>query len=48
MRIVKESSLFEGLKGANYRNLVGTQENLNTMLQQNALNVYFDFMKEYY
>ncbi len=48
MRIVKESSLFEGLKGVNYRNLVGTQENLNIMLQQNALNVYFDFMKEYY
>ncbi len=48
LRMVKERGLFEGLKGANYRNLIGTQKNLNTMMQQNALDVYFEFMKEYY
>ncbi|OPZ02234.1 MAG: tetratricopeptide repeat protein [Bacteroidetes bacterium ADurb.BinA395] len=48
LRMVKESKLFEGLKGASYRNLVGTQQNLNVMVQQNALNVYFEFMKQYY
>lgn len=48
LRMVKESSLFEGLKSANYRNLIGSQKNLNVLMQQNALNVYFEFMKEYY
>ena len=48
LRMVKEKSLFEGLKGANYRNLLGSKENLNTMIQQNALPIYFEFMKEYY
>jgi outer membrane protein assembly factor BamD (BamD/ComL family) len=48
LRLVKEKSLFEGLKGANYRNLLGSQKNLNTVVQQNALNTYFEFMQEYY
>jgi len=48
LRMVKEKSLFEGLKEANYRNLLGSQKNLNTLIQQNALNVYFEFMQEYY
>jgi len=48
LRMVKEKSLFEGLKGASYRNLLGSQKNLNTLIQQNALNVYFEFMQEYY
>jgi len=48
LRIVKEKSLFEGVKGANYRNLLGSQKNLNTVIQQNALNTYFEFMQEYY
>jgi len=48
LRMVKENTLFEGLKGTSYRNLIGTQQNLNVMVQQNALNVYFDFMKQYY
>lgn len=48
LRLVKEKSLFEGLKGANYRNLLGSHENLNTMIQQNALTTYFEFMKEFY
>ena len=48
LRMVKEKSLFEGLKGANYRNLLGSQKNLNTVMQQNAMNVYFEFMQEYY
>ena len=48
LRMVKESSLFEGLKNANYRNLLGSKKNLNTLMQQNTLDVYFEFMKEYY
>lgn len=48
LRMVKEKPLFEGLKGANYRNLLGSQKNLNTVIQQNALNTYFEFMQEYY
>lgn len=48
LRMVKEKTLFEGLKGANYRNLLGSQKNLNTVIQQNALNTYFEFMQEYY
>jgi len=48
LRMVKEKSLFEGLKNANYRNLLGSQKNLNTLMQQNALSVYFEFMQEYY
>jgi len=48
LRMVKEKPLFEGLKGANYRNLLGSKTNLNTVVQQNALNTYFEFMQEYY
>jgi hypothetical protein len=48
LRMVKEKSLFEGLKGSTYRNLLGSQKNLNTLIQKNALSDYFDFMKEYY
>lgn len=48
LRVVKESGLFEGLKNANYRNLIGSKKNLNTLMQQNTLDVYFEFMKEYY
>jgi len=47
-RMVKEKGLFEGLKGANYRNLLGSQKNLNVLIQQNALNQYFEFMQKYY
>jgi len=46
--MVKEKPLFEGLKGANYRNLLGSKKNLNTVVQQNALNTYFEFMQEHY
>lgn len=48
LRMVKERSLFEGLTGSNYRNLLGTQRNLNVMMQNNALNIYNTFMQEYY
>lgn len=48
LRMVKERQLFEGMKGTNHRNLMGTQRNLNTMVQQNALNTYFEFMQEFY
>lgn len=48
LRFAKEKGQFEGLKNVNYRNLLGSQSNLNTMMQQNALNVYFEFMQQYY
>ena len=48
LRMVKEKSLFEGLKGADYRNLLGSQKNLNTVINKNALNTYFEFMQQYY
>ncbi|HJV78947.1 MAG TPA: tetratricopeptide repeat protein [Paludibacter sp.] len=48
LRMVKEKTLFDGLKGANYRNILGSQENLNTVVQKNQLKTYFEFMQEYY
>ena len=48
LRMIKEQALLEGLKGTNYRNMLGTQKNLNVMIQENAMNVYFEFMREYY
>ncbi|MDR3653292.1 MAG: hypothetical protein P4L34_10025 [Paludibacter sp.] len=48
IKMVREKALFEGLKGADYRNLLGSRKNLNTMIQKNALSTYFEFMKEYY
>lgn len=48
LRMVKEKGLFDGLKGSVYRNLLGSQKNLNTVMQQNALSTYFEFMQEYY
>ncbi|MDD3078702.1 MAG: tetratricopeptide repeat protein [Paludibacter sp.] len=47
-RMVKENSLMNTLKGTDYRNLLGTQRNLNVMMQNNAMSVYFEFMREYY
>ena len=47
-RIVKENSLYEQVKGTDYRNLLGSQRNLNVMMQQNAMDTYFEFMQEYY
>lgn len=48
LRMVKQRSLYDGLKNANYRNLVGTQENLNIAVQQSSLDTYFEFMQQYY
>lgn len=48
IRMVKERSLFDNLKGTDYRNLLGTQKNLNVVMQQNVMNTYFEFMQEYY
>ncbi len=48
LRVVKEKAIFDLLKGVNYRNLLGSQKNLNTLIQKNALNTYFEFMQEYY
>ena len=48
LRVLKEPSIVEAFKGINKRNLIGTRENLNIMLQKDALNIYFEFMKEFY
>jgi tetratricopeptide (TPR) repeat protein len=48
LRMVKERQLFEGMKSTSYRNLIGSQKNLNTMVQNDALNIYFEFMQEFY
>ncbi|MDD3320035.1 MAG: hypothetical protein PHS59_01165 [Paludibacter sp.] len=48
LRMVKENSLFTALKGTVYRNLLGSQNNLNVMMKNNALTTYFEFMQEYY
>ena len=48
LRMVKEKGLFEGLKGCNYRNLFGTQRNLNVLMQNDALSTYTKFMQEFY
>lgn len=48
IRMVKEKSLFENMNDASYRNLVGSQQNLNIMMQQNAIKTYIEFMQEYY
>lgn len=47
-RIVNEDALYEPIKNTNYRNLIGSQKNLNVMMQQNAMETYFEFMQEYY
>lgn len=48
LRIVNEDALYEQLKNTDYRNLVGSQRNLNVMMQQKAMDTYFEFMQEYY
>lgn len=48
LRMVQERELFEGLRGSNHRNIFGTQRNLNTMIHNNALNVYMRFVQEFY
>lgn len=49
LRMVNQSSLFDGLKGTTYRNLVGTLENLKIATANAAnLTVYSEFMKEFY
>lgn len=48
LRMVREKPLFQNMGDASYRNLVGTQANLNVMVQENALRTYLEFMQEYY
>ena len=48
LRMLKEPTIVKATSGMNKRNLITTRENLNTMLQNNALDVYFEFMREYY
>ncbi|MDL2289920.1 tetratricopeptide repeat protein, partial [Paludibacteraceae bacterium OttesenSCG-928-F17] len=48
LRLVKEKTLFDGLKGSNSRNLLGTKRNLDVMMEKNAFKIYSTFMQEYY
>jgi tetratricopeptide (TPR) repeat protein len=48
LRFVKEKDIFAELKNCGYRNSLGTRTNLNTMTQKNALDTYFEFVREYY
>ena len=48
LRIVKDKNLFAGVQGATYRNLIITQDNLDTMNRIGNQNVYLDFLREYY
>jgi hypothetical protein len=48
LRFVKEKDIFAELKNCGYRNLLGTQTNLNIMMQKNALDTYLEFVREYY
>lgn len=47
-RIVKETEIYAHIKSTDYRNLLGSQRNLNVMMQKNAMDTYFEFMQEYY
>ena len=47
-RIVESDAVYEPIKKTNYRNLMGTQRNLNVMMQKNAMDIYFEFMQQYY
>jgi len=47
-RMVGEKSITSCLNGTNFRNLMGTQENLNVMMENNAMTTYFEFMQQYY
>jgi len=48
LRMLKEPTIRQATSGMNKRNLITTRDNLNTMLHNNALDVYFEFMREYY
>ena len=49
LRAVKEPSLYNYLKDADYRNLVGTPENFETLKKNaNSLSIFMEFMREYY
>ena len=47
-RIVESDAVYEPINKTNYRNLMGTQRNLNVMMQKNAMDIYFEFMQQYY
>lgn len=48
LRMLRDPSIVKATSGMNKRNLVITRDNLNTMLHNDALDVYFEFMREYY
>lgn len=48
LRMLREPAIVKATAGMNKRNLIGSRDNLNTMLQNNALDTYFEFMREYY
>ena len=48
LRIVKDRSLFAGLQGATFRNLIITQENLDSLNRIGNPDVYMNFLREHY
>lgn len=48
LRMLKEPVIVKATTGMNKRNLIVTRDNLNVLLHNNALDVYFEFMKTYY
>ncbi|MDR2853760.1 MAG: tetratricopeptide repeat protein [Prevotellaceae bacterium] len=50
LRMVQEKTISDATKGSSYRNLMGTQRNLNTATtgDSNTLTSYMEFMKEIY
>lgn len=48
LRMLSDPGIKEATSNLNKRNLVGTQENLNIMVQKDDLKTYFEFMREYY
>lgn len=48
LRLLKDPNIIKATSGMNKRNLLITEENLDTLLNKNALDIYFEFMKEFY
>ena len=47
-KLKEQKDLMSGFKNVDYKILIGSQKNLNILMQQNAMAVYLEFMKVYY
>ncbi len=48
MRLLKEQTIQKATQGVNKRNLIITRENFDKMIEKNALDIYFEFLKNFY